>query len=790
MRPYIAVIADSFRSALSSRVLWAAFIANWVFLGALAPIGYRQDYTTEFRWIDLDNGTQMKAMLARGLVDPAENETALGRLAGAMPDDLKRQLRRVGQGDEVRIRKDVLSAALNEAMQDESWYDAEAWKKTPRLRELRELDAKSTGELSDSLRLRRARLRIESALPGVFEARSARSVTLSYAGIDFPAVFAVDKNQFAEIANQFVMPLMMNWLLGFVLIFLGILVTASIVPDMLQPGSLHLLLSKPISRTLLLLSKFIGGCAFVLLCVCQLVLGLWLIAGLRLDIWNTRLLWCIPVSVFLFSVFFSVSVLAGLRWRSPILAIGVSCIFGGILLVIGILGTYFDNWVTLPDRIRGIAYADSTLIAASRGGGLLGFDREANAWSELLNTDSSRRDLILAPTRLDAEHILTARVRGGRFNPYGSGSLDLLLLSKHENWQPEPSLRLPIATTRLYPLRSRHVVAANSGGLAITSRDKILTAAGRLEADNADAENRVEPESDSLASRLANLLRMQGVGAANFQPILPSDIALVQPARVAVADGGNALVLYSRGRIVRLQPAGDAQTSSSGDMQKPWTITADRSFDGDPSQSTVLASSGDRLLIVRSEESPQLLDSDNLQTVAQLPDPAYGQTIVKASDVNNDGRFIIVTSDGSCHVIDGPGSTENLGQKLDFSEVEVVSADPISGKLMVVHHIDQVDVLDAKTLQVTEQIRPTLAGWRAVDRYVITPLRTITPQTGELGQTVAAIVGGKSTVAINRNATDEGDIIRFRILRPLLSCAAFIACMLLIGSIYFARKDF
>ena len=298
MRPYLAVIADSFHAALASRILWAAFIAIWIFLGALAPLGYREDFTTDFRWIDLENGTQMKAMLARGLVDPQQQQTALGRLARAMPADLQRQLQQVGK-EEVRIQKDFLASSLNDAMRDESWYDAEAWRQTPRLRELRELDSQPTEALSESLRLRRARLRIEAALPGVFEARSARSVTLTYAGIDFPAVFAVGKTQFVELANQFVMPLLMNWLLGFVLIFLGILVTASVVPDMLQPGSLHLLLSKPISRSLLLISKFVGGCAFVFLCVCQLVIGLWLIAGLRLDIWNARLLWCIPVAVFL-----------------------------------------------------------------------------------------------------------------------------------------------------------------------------------------------------------------------------------------------------------------------------------------------------------------------------------------------------------------------------------------------------------------------------------------------------------------------------------------------------------
>ena len=62
--PYIAIILDSFHAALSSRILWVAFIAIWILLGALAPIGYREDFTTTFRDRDIDNGGRLKAMLA------------------------------------------------------------------------------------------------------------------------------------------------------------------------------------------------------------------------------------------------------------------------------------------------------------------------------------------------------------------------------------------------------------------------------------------------------------------------------------------------------------------------------------------------------------------------------------------------------------------------------------------------------------------------------------------------------------------------------------------------------
>ena len=353
MGPYLAIIRDSFHSALSSRILWVAFAAIWLLLAGIAPIGYREDFTTTFLGRDFDNGTRLKGMLAEGLINPDKKETPLGRIAAALPEDLKRLLERVGKGDEVRIRYSALADGLNELLDEESWYDQDAWDNTLRLRELRDLNELTDQELSESLRRRRARLRIESALPGVFQGRSARSIVMTYAGIDFRADFQIDKPQFVNLINQIVIPLITGLLLGFMVVFLGILVTASIVPEMLQPGSLHLLLSKPISRSMLLLSKYVGGCAFVLLCVSQLVIGLYLIAGLRLDLWNVRILWCIPVSVFSFAVYYCVSVVAGLKWRSAILSIGITCMFGAFIFIIGWIGSMADQFVTRPDSIRG-----------------------------------------------------------------------------------------------------------------------------------------------------------------------------------------------------------------------------------------------------------------------------------------------------------------------------------------------------------------------------------------------------------------------------------------------------
>ncbi|QDT13105.1 ABC transporter permease [Planctomycetes bacterium K23_9] len=784
MRPYLAVILDSFHAALSSRVLWIAFIAIWILLGALAPIGYREDLTTEFRRWDFDNGTQLKAMLAQGLADPQQESTALGRVSAALPEDLQRQLKRVAKGEEVRIRTNALADGLNEVMDRQDWHDDDAWKATARLRELRDLDAKSDDELSEVMKKRRSRLRIEAALPGVFQARASRSILLTYAGFDFPAPLPFGKEQFDMVTNQFVLPLLMNWLLGFALIFLGILVTASIVPDMLQPGSLHLLLSKPVSRSLLLLSKFLGGCAFVFLCVCQLVVGLWLIAGLRLDIWNVRLLWCIPVAVFLFSVFYSVSFFAGLRWRTPILAIGITCMFGAFVLVVGAIGGYFDAFVSQPAAIRSMVLAGDEVLSTTRGGVVQRFDKTENVWSPLSEPDQRQGDLVLPLTKLSDDTVATARIKGGRFNPYGSGSLDLQLLERGTDWEPEPAMRLPIATRRIFAVPGESLIAMNTGGLMAADWDSVLAWSSDETKSTSGTKAKAKNDSESAApgNWLTELIRKRGGATSDFQSILPAGVTIVQPVRVAVSDDAQWMILYSLGRITRLEKSRDAD-------QPIWLATAKRELDGEASKGAVIAISGSKLLVAREEESIKILDAESLRELSGIELSSDG-SVHSAIGLADGERFMIVYSSGSSCLVSTAAGTAALDYSLQYDDVESVSLDRETDELMIAHDTDRIDFVDSQSFQVQRKIRPSLSGWRFVDRWVITPLRTLTPQTGELGQTVAALVGGKSSVTIGQNSADDGDRIRFKILRPVLSCAGFVIVMLSISCLYFARRDF
>ncbi|TWU03786.1 ABC transporter permease [Neorhodopirellula pilleata] len=856
-KPYLAIIIDSFHSALASRVLWAAMLAIWLLLGSLAPIGLREDYTTKFRWFDIYNGTRMKALLAQGIVDPEVQDKAIGRLAAAMPDEMKRKLQRVGEGDEVRIRLDLLTDALNELVEsdasrdegEEGWYEPEAWKTTVRLRELRELDETSDDELATSLRQRRSRLRIEAALPGVFEARSARSVLLTYAGLDFPTEFQIDRSQFETIFNQFVIPILVNWLLGLVLVFLGVLVTASIVPDMLQTGSLHLLLSKPVSRWALIVSKFVGGCAFVLLCVTQLVIGLYLIAALRLGVWNARILWCIPVALLIFAVFYSVSVLAGLKWRSAIISIAAAGALAAICVVVGIIGGVIDARIVQPDRIASMTMAGDDLFAVTGGSGLVRLDllgdtettapiestTPAGRWEPIIDSEAMTNDRILSPVSLDADHLLTARIRNGRFNPFGSGSLDLIVLPRQEDWKPQPTLRLPTATERLMLLNDDQVLAINTADLLLTTRDKIMESLGSADqAEPSDAKDANldeanpsdepgpkgetplasraaarQPAAKSVGSWLRALVTMQGGATEDFTSILPSVMTLSPPARVVPLPSEKAIVVLTGDRVFRLE-APEASQAAATDQR--WQVTARTEIDrSDESAGPVIAASNRYVLIAHGDQALRILDATSLTQQGTWDDPAR-QSLIEGTPIQivaiSDHRFLYRTTSGHVDLIEVVGESPSdtsvdVLSRIDLDNIESISwhasigpaADDSSdlGMLNIAHDVDRISrfqIAEDAKVRLIQSISPPRSVWRRIDYYGIGALEWLTPQVLQLGDTTAAMVSGNQSMVIGGGDWGDQEVVRYRITRPLVSCFLFIFVVMSIACWYFGRTDF
>lgn len=103
--------------------------------------------------------------------------------------------------------------------------------------------------------------------------------------------------------------------------FLATFASAGLIPSVLEAGRIALLLSKPISRTTLLLGRFTGNLLVVSLNHIYLVGAVWLILAVKTNIWDYRFLYAIPISIFIFAVLLCVVVLVGVISESPALSV-------------------------------------------------------------------------------------------------------------------------------------------------------------------------------------------------------------------------------------------------------------------------------------------------------------------------------------------------------------------------------------------------------------------------------------------------------------------------------------
>jgi ABC-type transport system involved in multi-copper enzyme maturation permease subunit len=119
--------------------------------------------------------------------------------------------------------------------------------------------------------------------------------------------------------------------------FLAVFASAGLIPSVLEPGRIELLLSKPISRTHLLLGRFLGNLMVVGFNIVYLVLGVWLILALKTGIWKPDFLISIVSTIFLFSILLSVVVLIGVTLESTALAVMVPA---GLMVISPILAQH------------------------------------------------------------------------------------------------------------------------------------------------------------------------------------------------------------------------------------------------------------------------------------------------------------------------------------------------------------------------------------------------------------------------------------------------------------------
>ena len=156
--------------------------------------------------------------------------------------------------------------------------------------------------------------------------------------------------------------------------------TAGFVPGFLDPRSVTVLLAKPASRSCLLLGKYLGVLSFVLVHAMLFVFGTWAALGLRTGIWDANYLYCVPLLLLHFAIFFSVSLLLAVCTRNTVV-----CVFGSVMFWLLCWGMNFGRHAvmtaahTAPEgiftaRLVDLANAGYWLLPKPADFGLLLFD--------------------------------------------------------------------------------------------------------------------------------------------------------------------------------------------------------------------------------------------------------------------------------------------------------------------------------------------------------------------------------------------------------------------------------
>ena len=111
------------------------------------------------------------------------------------------------------------------------------------------------------------------------------------------------------------------WMLYPIGVILGLFATASLVPRMLEKGSIDLLLSKPVSRPAILISRWLGAYLVAAANMVYLVAGVGLILGWKLGVWHWGFLFSGLMMAAYFGALLGFLVLWGVLMRSTTIGI-------------------------------------------------------------------------------------------------------------------------------------------------------------------------------------------------------------------------------------------------------------------------------------------------------------------------------------------------------------------------------------------------------------------------------------------------------------------------------------
>lgn len=773
MRQYIAVLKDSLREAMASRVLWFALATIALVLLLLAPFALRTETATRLRPRELVDAERFVGRLTENADKP---ETPGGHVWSLLTTDQQTFLKSLvdpegdSRGPRGRFEGRIVQT-INPLLERDDFFKSDAWKDIELDYDLQKLveEPAPTGPALASRNLK--------ILAGTFRRsiriRDSTQISLTYAGNTVTGV-PLTRDQLKPLITLGISSVM-SILLGFVGVFASLLVTAFVIPRTFEPGEISLLLSKPVNRSVLLITKFAGSCIFTLACAIAMVGGVWFLLGVRFDIWEPKLLYCIPIYILLFMVYYVVSATAGLIWRNAIVALVVVVLFWLVLFVVGTVKNSMDQFSFAPAQINEIIPTKDRMFAVNGERQLLLYDSTGRRWQPIFTGDASgvpafARRMMFAGVRYRPsfdeknQRLLTVEKR---MSPFGGAARGTVFSGvESDEWERVNEGETPGPVSDLF----------------IDSDDRVLLPGRRGISQFVGMDEKERKTKEFWNNMVGNLIPASAGKA--FEEIPVKDMPKLPPRFETAFDAAtDDIFFYGDGQVHHLARQGDGGYAFV------------KSRDLETEEQAVFTVAGDYVLLALGDGSIRVLNRDTLED--HLSDEFSDGIVPRVAESSADGSaFGILTHTGEVWLFDG-----KTGKKVDWTPPEQGEASAIAfsdnGQLLVANGRQDVAMYAIGDSAASEKyaVAPTLVT-RVYD-WVVYPVFTLLPQPNEVdnlinymmtGEKSQALTGGGPFQAVEANLQD--DRVTFDPWKPLFKNIAFIVVMLAFGCFYVSRKDF
>ena len=780
MRPYLAIIKDSFRAALASRVLYVLLGLILLFLLVIAPLHVRESLDTQIK-LDRDVRATNQSRLVERFKEEVDNgNTGMMRIWENLSQETKDKIERAipatdAENDEQISDIDRMFAAqalfesVNEQIEDPEFYRKEDWEDGRYNSETKNYLDKEYTSLTKKQKQRLNRILVSQSFGGMVQTGARASLDFFYGPFDWSGWMSnffltnLSHDQFASQVSS-----LMAWFLDKIVLSIGlliaILVTANVVPQTFEAGTLNLLLSKPMSRMGLYLSKFIGGCMFIALCAVLLFVGLWLWMGIGLRVWDRAVLYSIPLYIVVFAIYYSVSSLTGLITRSTILAIVATGIFWAACWSVGTLHDLFSAQMDTV-KISKIIDTEQGTFQSDPGMEPKVWDESTSAWTE-----------INAPPIDEEEKIQRAvfQMMGidvpfpDPLGPVHVKSKEQTAFSRVLIGQPRTHRKQQFFLSEADGNFVRKGVLPSGVIAMLATEENILCVNRRGRFYRFDADVTFEDDDTS--------------GETWFKSVGPDERSEIQnETLVAVNRGTEEIAVYKDGKVNVFEV-----DTSSDDRKYTLRLSQEIETGTREGMTCRIAFEGDTIVLALGNGQVILLDSKTLAKKNEsLPDTRVGIQKVTGSP---DGRwFALLYRDETLRLID---ATDGSVRKPSIRGQGSISAADFDGEqILVADREDRVTSYTIDGLASQETRSPAGTTMQKAWRYGIKPLYNVSPKPGEFYKVVTHL-SSSSDSETNRDVDLTLQDVQPNPWSPLINGLVFMGVMLGIACLVFARTDY